>query len=103
MPPPSRSPAGIGDDAAVIDVPRGERLVVSTDASVENRHFREGWLTPEEIGYRAVTAALSDLAPMAAGPIAVLWAINLPDRWREHLPELADGARAAASATKAKI
>src|SRR4051812_4775885 len=89
--------SGIGDDAATLDIPRGEHLVVSTDASVENRHFREGWLTPEEIGYRAVTAALSDLAAMAASPIAVLWAVNLPDRWRQHLPALADGARDAAS------
>ncbi len=47
--------SGIGDDAAMLDIPRGERLVVSTDASVENRHFRAGWLTPQEIGYRAVT------------------------------------------------
>jgi thiamine-monophosphate kinase len=97
------SAAGIGDDAAVLDIPRGERLVVSTDASVEGRHFRDGWLTPEEIGYRAVTAALSDLAAMAAHPIGVLWAVNLPDRWRQHLPALAAGARAAAAAAKVKI
>jgi thiamine-monophosphate kinase len=95
--------AGVGDDAAILDVPRGDRLVVSTDACIENRHFREGWLTPEEIGYRAVTAALSDLAAMAARPIAVLWAIDLPERWRERLPALAEGARDAASRVDAKI
>lgn len=94
---------GIGDDAAVLDVPRGEHLVVSTDAAIENRHFREDWLTPQEIGYRAVTAALSDLAAMAASPIALLWAINLPERWRKNLPALADGARAAADTAKARI
>lgn len=94
---------GIGDDAAVLDVPRGERLVVSTDAAVEGRHFREGWLTPEEIGYRAVTAALSDLAAMAARPIAVLWSVNLPERWRPSLDALADGVRAAAATAGARI
>jgi thiamine-monophosphate kinase len=94
---------GIGDDGAVLDIPRGDRLVVSTDASVENQHFKQGWLTAEEIGYRAVTAALSDLAAMAAHPIAVLWAVNLPARWRSDLPSLTDGARAAASAANAKI
>ena len=94
---------GVGDDGAVLDIPRGDRLVVSTDASVENQHFKEGWLTPEEIGYRAVTAALSDLAAMAAHPVAILWAVNLPERWRQHLASLGDGARAAARAAKAKI
>ena len=95
--------SGIGDDAAVLDIPRGDRVVVSTDACVENRHFRADWLTPEEIGYRAVTAALSDLAAMAARPLAVLWAVNLPENWRRHLPALADGAREAAAAVGAKI
>lgn len=83
--------AGIGDDAAVMDVPRGDHLVASVDSTVENRHFRAGWLTPREIGYRAVAAALSDLAAMAARPLGVLIALNLPDRWRAHLLELADG------------
>ena len=94
---------GIGDDGAVLDVPRGDRLVVSTDASIENRHFKQGWLTPEEIGFRAVTAALSDLAAMAARPIAVLWAVNLPAHWRSALSSLTDGARAAVNAVNAKI
>jgi thiamine-monophosphate kinase len=94
---------GIGDDGAVLEIPRGDRLVVSTDASVEHRHFKEGWLTPEEIGYRAVTAALSDLAAMAAHPMAILWALNLPTRWRSDLPLLTDGARAAARAANAKF
>jgi thiamine-monophosphate kinase len=94
---------GIGDDAAVLDVPRGDRLVISTDATIENRHFRSGWITPREIGYRAVTAALSDLAAMAAHPVAVLWSLNLPDHWREHLPALTEGARDAARAANAKI
>jgi len=58
--------AGSGDDAAVLDVPAGQRLVVSTDAAVEGVHFRRAWLSAEEIGYRAAAAALSDLAAMAA-------------------------------------
>ena len=73
---------GIGDDAAVLDVPPGERLVVSVDSSVEDRHFRRAWLTPEEIGYRAATAALSDLAAMGARPLGMLVALALPTAWR---------------------
>jgi thiamine-monophosphate kinase len=83
--------AGAGDDAAVLDVPPGHRLVASVDTTIEDVHFRRGWITPVEIGYRAVTAALSDLAAMAALPLGVLTAFVLPDPWRERLPEIADG------------
>ncbi len=82
---------GIGDDAAVLDVPAGNRLVASTDATVENVHFRRAWLEPAEIGYRAATAALSDLAAMAATPIAMLVAMSVPDRWRDTLGGIAEG------------
>lgn len=83
--------AGVGDDAATIDIPPGERLVASVDSSVELVHFRRPWLRPAEIGYRAVTAALSDLAAMAAAPSGVLVALSIPDDWRADLPALADG------------
>lgn len=82
---------GIGDDAAVLDVPAGTRLVASTDASVENVHFRRPWLEPPEIGYRAAAAALSDLAAMAATPIAMLVAMAVPLGWRAVLGEIAEG------------
>lgn len=82
---------GIGDDAAVLDVPPGQRLVVSTDSSVEDVHFRRGWLSPAEIGYRATVAALSDLAAMAATPLGVLLALTLPPRWLGDVGALADG------------
>ena len=82
---------GIGDDAAVLDVPAGTRLVASTDATVENVHFRRAWLEPPEIGYRAATAALSDLAAMAATPIAMLVALSVPELWRDALGGIAEG------------
>lgn len=87
---------GVGDDAAVLDDwPAGERLVVSTDASVEDVHFRRAWLSPEEIGWRAAAGALSDLAAMGARPLAVLFAAAVPEAWRAELPALADGVGAA--------
>ena len=82
---------GIGDDAAVLSGVTAGALVVSTDASVENVHFRRGWLEPREIGYRATAAALSDLAAMAAQPIGILIALTLPDSWRSSLDEITDG------------
>jgi thiamine-monophosphate kinase len=89
---------GIGDDAAVLEVPRGESLVTSVDASFEGRHFRRGWLTPHEIGYRAVTAALSDLAAMAAKPLGVLIALALPTEWQGELGAIANGIAEATAA-----
>jgi thiamine-monophosphate kinase len=82
---------GIGDDAAVLDVAPGTHLVASTDASVENVHFRREWVTPSEIGYRAAAAALSDLAAMAATPLGILVALSVPESWRPRLGEIADG------------
>lgn len=82
---------GIGDDAAMLDVPAGEQLVVSADSSVEHIHFERAWLTPHEIGYRATMAALSDLAAMAAAPLGVLLAIGLPKSWLDAVAELGDG------------
>lgn len=94
---------GIGDDAASLQVPRGDQLVVSVDTCVEGRHFRSEWLTPNEIGERAVAAALSDLAAMAAAPVGVLVAINLPAAWQERLGSIGDGIGAAVRGAGTKI
>jgi thiamine-monophosphate kinase len=91
--------AGIGDDAAMLPLTRGDLLVTSVDAAIENRHFRREWLSPREIGYRAVAAALSDLAAMAARPLGILIAFALPDAWRNDLGEIADGAGDAVAAS----
>jgi thiamine-monophosphate kinase len=86
---------GVGDDAALLDVPAGSRLVVSTDTSVENVHFKRAWLSAEEIAYRAVAAALSDLAAMGAAPIGMVIALTLTEQWRAEIVQLADGLAAA--------
>ena len=44
----------------------GERAVISTDTMVENEHFRLDWVTPADVGHRALACALSDLAAMGA-------------------------------------
>ncbi len=94
---------GIGDDATVLSVPTGEQLVVSTDASLEDVHFRRDWLAPAEIGWRATAAALSDLAAMAATPLGILIALTLSERWLDDLGELAEGIAESASAAGASI
>ena len=62
---------GPGDDAAVLE----GGWVVSTDLCVEDVHFRREWITDQEVGYRAATAALSDMAAMAAVPVGLLVSI----------------------------
>lgn len=87
---------GIGDDAALVHVPRDNMLAISADTFVENVHFRRDWLTMDEIGYRATTAALSDLAAMGAAGGGLLVVLATPEDARENLDALADGiARAA--------
>ena len=76
---PSRGPGvrlGLGDDAAVIEVPSG-RLVVTVDAMVEGVHFRRDLLKAEEIGHRLAAANLSDLAAMGARPMAAVLSLGL--------------------------
>jgi thiamine-monophosphate kinase len=71
---------GIGDDAALLRLGRGEDLAVSTDALVEGVHFRWRDESPVSIGRRAMTAALSDLAAMGARPLGVVVALAAPPR-----------------------
>ena len=93
----------IGDDAAVLDVPMGEHLVVSTDTSVEGIHFSRDWLNNFEIGYRATAASLSDLAAMAARPLGILIALTLPEGNKREAREIATGIREGASAVLCPI
>jgi thiamine-monophosphate kinase len=73
--PPGTAPLAPGDDGALVCPARGESLVLSSDLSIEEVHFRRAWLTWESIGYRATAAALSDLAAMAARPLGVLFSL----------------------------
>lgn len=69
---------GIGDDAALLQVPAGESLVVSVDTLVSGIHFLAD--TPaDRIAQRALGAAVSDLAAMGARPLWYTLALTLPD------------------------
>lgn len=93
----------IGDDAAVL-APSLGRDVLSVDAHVEGVHFRRAWLTMRELGTRAATAALSDLAAMGAEPRAVLLSLALPAEVDEdQLDALALGVRDACDEVGARV
>ncbi len=66
----------IGDDAAVVRA--GGLAITSVDTMVDGVHFRRGELTPDEIGARALAAALSDLAAMAVAPSEAYLALGVP-------------------------
>lgn len=67
---------GPGDDAAVFAA-EGE-VVVSTDAMIEDVHFKRVWSGPHDVGRRAAGAALADLEAMAARPLGVVVALSCP-------------------------
>ncbi len=69
---------GIGDDAAVLRAGPREDLVVTTDALVEDVHFRWSSDSPRIVGRRALVASLSDLAAMGARPLGFTCALVVP-------------------------
>jgi len=77
--------AGIGDDCAVLGVPPGHELLVTTDFTLENVHFRRSWHPPEVVGRRCVTRGLSDIAAMGGEPRAAFLSLaldgNVPQKW----------------------
>jgi len=69
---------GIGDDAAVVQLPGpGQELVYTTDAVIESIHFHPG-TAPERIGRKMAGRLLSDLAAMGAVPDHVLFNLVVP-------------------------
>jgi thiamine-monophosphate kinase len=69
---------GIGDDAAVLHPPAGSEIVVTTDFSLEQVHFRRDWHSPEAVGHRCLARGLSDLAAMGAKPLAAFLSLAVP-------------------------
>jgi thiamine-monophosphate kinase len=69
---------GIGDDAAVLAARRGEEIVVTTDFSLEDVHFRRGWHAPEAVGHKCLARGLSDIAAMGARPVAAFVSLAVP-------------------------
>ncbi len=68
----------IGDDAAVLTPRRGEELVVTTDALVEDVHFRWRTTDPRSLGHKALAVNLSDVGAMGARPLGFLLTLGLP-------------------------
>lgn len=81
---------GIGDDCALLAVPAGEELAVTTDTLVAGRHFPES-ASPCDIGWKSLAVNLSDLAAMGATARWVTLALTLPTSDEAFLSEFARG------------
>ena len=81
---------GIGDDAAVFDLPVGQQAVVCTDTLIAGRHFPIH-TAAADIGWKALAVNLSDLAAMGAEPRYALLALTLPNADGDWLRQFADG------------
>ena len=76
---------GIGDDCAVLRIPSGHEMLVTTDFSIEGVHFRREWHPAKSVGHRCLTRGLSDIAAMGGEPIAAFLSLAVPEdlsqRW----------------------
>src|SRR5271156_3312583 len=80
---------GIGDDCAILRPPAGHELLVTTDFSLEGRHFRRAWHSPQSIGHRTLARGLSDIAAMGGQPLAAFLSLALPRSVSNHARWLA--------------
>jgi len=81
---------GVGDDAALLEVPPGRALVAAVDTLVEGRHFLPD-APPGSVGHQALAVNLSDLAAMGADPAWALLSLSLPESDEAWLQSFADG------------
>lgn len=81
---------GIGDDCALLAVPPGEQLAISTDTLVAGVHFTDP-CDPFLLGQRSLAVAVSDLAAMGATPVAFTLALTLPAGTSDWLEAFARG------------
>ncbi len=86
----SANKLGIGDDCALMEIPEGYQLAVTTDTMVENVHFFKE-ANPYCLGHKLLAVNLSDLASMGAEPVAVTLALTLPSVNEQWLAKFSKG------------
>ncbi|MEM6581210.1 MAG: thiamine-phosphate kinase [Pseudomonadota bacterium] len=86
----------VGDDCAILSLASNERLATSIDTLVQGVHFFEDSF-PEDVGFRAVSVAASDLAAMGASPIGMTLAMTVPEVDELWLHAFAQGMAAAST------
>lgn len=76
---------GIGDDCAVLRPQPGFEILVTTDLSIEDVHFRRAWHPARSVGHRCLARGLSDIAAMGGEPLACFLSLalhpELTEKW----------------------
>ncbi|MDY6322704.1 MAG: thiamine-phosphate kinase [Succinivibrio sp.] len=81
---------GVGDDCALMEIPQGQCLAVTTDTQVEGVHFFKG-ADPRDLGWKSLLVNLSDLAAMGARPCAFTLSLTLPEAEDAFLKPFSEG------------
>ena len=81
---------GIGDDAACLQVPVDQQLLVSSDTLVADVHFCQSW-DAYDIAFKAVMVNVSDIAAMAGTPSWITLALTLPSYDESWLQRFSQG------------
>jgi len=76
--PPAEVRLGIGDDAAIVDVPAGHSIVYCSDLLAENTHFLRELHPPDSLGYKAIAVNVSDVVAMGGTPMYLTLSVALP-------------------------
>lgn len=71
-------PVGLGDDAAVVDLPVGFSTVLCADLLVEETHFRRSTHPADSIGFKAIAINVSDVGAMGGIPAYSLISLAVP-------------------------
>jgi len=83
---------GIGDDCAMFKTTDNMSTLITTDMLVESVHFSNDYITPYQLGYKAMAVNLSDIAACGGIPREALISISIPKHTSvEYLEELYRG------------
>lgn len=93
---------GIGDDAAVLELPPQSHLVAAADTLNAGVHFPHD-TSPFDIGYKCLAVNLSDLAAMGATPRWALLSLSLPEAEPDWVRQFAEGFRSLAQAHRVTL
>ncbi len=95
---------GIGDDAAVLQFPANEQILISTDTMVEGIHFDLSYTPLKHLGYKAVVTNISDIAAMNGTPTQIIVSIAISNRFSlEAIEELYEGMKIACGEYKVDL
>ena len=92
---------GIGDDAAAVTLPGSGRVVLATDLVVEGVHVDLRISTPEDVGWKALMVAVSDIGAMGCAPSHALVSVAAPAGF--PVERLGDGVAQAAAAAGCRV